>query len=514
MSSPTLETSVQAQPLTLESLATNTSLALANSNVAGIALLTPLVLLVHGYHPFADDAGIYVAGIEKMMHPGLFRQDAAFVLAHTRISIFSHIFAGALQLSRIPLEIGLFVAYLASIFTFLFGCLRLSRRIFSSVHLQWGAVLLASVVFTIPVAATALSLMDPYVTARSFSTPFSLFALTSCIDRKWKSAALWFVLIAAIHPLMAAYLATFLLTYILVDSRRWRLLAAACIAGFLAASVIYFATIHAPLPDGYLEAVLTRQYFFLSNWHWYELLGLVMPLLLMLLAAWRNNRGSTLFNLCVTCVAIGTTASLCVACFVHTDGSFFLARIQLLRSFQLIYVVGVLLFGGFLAKYLSGPRAWMGASLLLLVSALMLFVQNQSFTASAHVEWPFATPPNPWQQAFLWIRYNTPQNAVFVIDPYYTGAGSEDTQGFRATAQRSALADELKDGGVVAVFPALAPQWKRERDLVLGLDRISDQERIRRLRPMGVTWLLLSANAATQFPCPFRNSVAAVCRLP
>ena len=118
------------------------------------------------------------------------------------------------------------------------------------------------------------------------------------------------------------------------------------------------------------------------------------------------------------------------------------------------------------------------------------------------------------QQAFLWIRNNTPQNAVFALDSNYTKLGIEDTQGFRATAARSALVDELKDGGVVAIFPQLAPRWKSQRDLEIGLNRISDQERIARLQPAGVTWLLLSAGATTQFACPYRNSAVAICMLP
>jgi hypothetical protein len=255
-------------------------------------------------------------------------------------------------------------------------------------------------------------------------------------------------------------------------------------------------------------------YFFLSRWHWYELLGIVMPLLLMLLAALRSRAGSAVSNLCIACIAVGATATLSAACFVHTDGSFFLARIQPMRSFQLIYAVGVLLLGGFLARYLRGPRVAFGIFLLLLVSALMLFVQKQTYTTSAHIEWPYAAPTNPWQQAFVWARQHTPPDAVFAADPDYAKASTEDAQGFRTTAQRAVLSDGLKDEGAVTMFPALAPEWKKESDLELGLDHISDQERIRRLKPAGVTWLLLSATAVTNFDCPYRNSAAAICRLP
>ncbi len=60
---------------------------------ATITLLTPAVLLVHGYHPLADDGAVYVTGIKRLANPGLYRSDAVFVLSPTRFSIFAHVLA-------------------------------------------------------------------------------------------------------------------------------------------------------------------------------------------------------------------------------------------------------------------------------------------------------------------------------------------------------------------------------------------------------------------------------------
>lgn len=447
-----------------------------------------------------------------MLNPRLFIVDADFVTAHTHLSIFSHLFAGVIRLFHIPLELALITAYVLSICAFLLGCLRLSQRIFKDAQLQWGATLLSAALFTLPVAATALTIMDPYVTARSFSTPFSLFALAACMDRAWLRAAGWLLLTAIMHPLMAVYLAAFLLVYLLITEKQWLWLSIVILTGFASSATIYFLTRHAVLPEGYKEAALSRTYFFLSDWHWFEWLGLAIPLLLMLITALRSSNDAVRC-LCITSIATGVSAWLISVCFIHTSGSFFLARIQPLRTFQMIYTVGVLLLGGFLANYFRGNRAIAGAAILMFTAGLMMFVQKQTYQTSAHVEWPFAAPRNPWQQAFFWIRYNTPQNAVFALDSDYTKNGTEDTQGFRATAARSALVDDLKDGGVVAIFPALAPQWKKQRDLEVGLDRMSDKERLERLKPTGVTWLLLSYGAKTQFYCPFRNGAVMVCTL-
>lgn len=511
MGSPVLEANTST--LAQGDRATDLSRSLAISDAMALGILTPCVLFIHGYHPFADDAGIYVAGIRKMLDPSLFTIDSSMVVAHTRWSIFSHIFADSLRVTHIPLEIGLLGAYFLSIFAFLIGCLRLSRGIFKDPNLQWGATLFAGALFTLPVAATSLSVMDPYVTARSFSTPFSLFALAACLGRDWKRAVLWFLAATTLHPLMAAYLGAFLVTFILVMERRWIWLTTACLSVFAGCAAVHFVTLHSPLPYGYREAVLTRDYFFLSNWHWYGLIGLLVPLLFMLFAAFRCSNVAVR-NLCFACVVSGSAAIVVSAFFVHTSGSFLLARLQPLRSFQLIYLSGILLLGGFFAQYLRGKRAFVGAALLILICCAMLFSQQQIYATSAHIEWPTASPLNSWQQAFLWIRHNTPADAVFAIAPDRDDLDGSDMQSFRATAMRSALEDEVKDPGVVAIFPQLAPHWRRMHDLENGLDQMTDQQRISRLRPAGVSWLLLESHSSTQMDCPFRNRAVLVCKLP
>ncbi len=150
-----------------------------------IALLTPAVLLVHGYHPLADDGAVYVTGIKKLANPGLYQPDAVFALSPTHLSIFAHVLAALLRWGHFPLPALLLVCHAASIFLFLLGSWKVAERIFPEQNARWGAVLLAACCFTLPVAGTSLSIMDPYVTARSFSTPLMLFALAAVLDEQW-----------------------------------------------------------------------------------------------------------------------------------------------------------------------------------------------------------------------------------------------------------------------------------------------------------------------------------------
>ena len=52
--------------------------------------LTFLALLIQGYHPYVDDAAIYLAGIEKVIHPSFFPLHAEYVLPHLKHSLFSY----------------------------------------------------------------------------------------------------------------------------------------------------------------------------------------------------------------------------------------------------------------------------------------------------------------------------------------------------------------------------------------------------------------------------------------
>jgi hypothetical protein len=535
-----------------------------------IALLTPAVLLVHGYHPLADDGAVYVAGIKKLANPGLYQSDAVFALSPTHLSVFAHLLAPLIR--WVPLPGLLLVCQLASIFLFLLGSWRVAKQLFSTQRARWGAVLLAGCCFTLPVAGTSLSIMDPYVTARSFSTPFGLFALAAVLEESWGWSVFWLALAALLHPLMAFYSAIGMLTVALSQRRLWRSLCLIYGLGWLLCAAIFIAqppglkslrensalspdgiqrrvltqtlkpSISAPelyrgfenplprthgrgwhlsvsrdtkdmysaaLGAAYSHAALSRSYFFLSSWKWYEYPGLLIPLLLLGVAGankcppWRTRA------LAIAATLIGGWALLVSLCFVHRSGSLLLARLQVLRGFQFVYIAGVLLAGGLLAKLRPGTIT----ALCLLIASALFAGQNLTYSESHHVEWPGHTPRNRWQQAFLWIRSQTPGNAIFALDNDYIESPGEDAQGFRASAERSAVADWYKDGGIASNFPQAAIPWWQGSNATEHLNSATDEQRLARLKPFGVTWIVLPAEAGTGFPCPFINARVRVCRV-
>jgi len=150
----------------------------------------------------------------------------------------------------------------------------------------------------------------------------------------------------------------------------------------------------------------------------------------------------------------------------------------------------------------------------------MFAAQRNAFPHSRHLELPWTSPQNPWVQAFLWIRDNTPKDAFFALDADYINAPGEDAQCFRAIAERSSLPDYSKDGGEASIAPSLTASWKagqqaqQQARSAAGTDAATaDAHRIAALTPLGVSWLVLDARAATNFDCPYANGTVKVCRL-
>ena len=140
---------------------------------------------------------------------------------------------------------------------------------------------------------------------------------------------------------------------------------------------------------------------------------------------------------------------------------------------------------------------------------------RNTYPHSAHIELPSNTSSNPWVNTLLWIRSNTPSDAVFAVDSRYFKDEPMDVHGFRSISERSALADYYKDGGVVSLFPDLADEWKQMSDATYGLNHFSPAqfENLRQNYPE-VSWTVIHGAAPATLNCPCDKDSFAVCRMP
>jgi hypothetical protein len=471
-----------------------------------VLLLTWGALLVHGYHPFAEDAEIYLPGVERTLQPELFPTDARFFECYTRASLFSRLVAASVRLSHLSLETTLFIWHLLSVFLLLLGCRRLSEEFFPSEAARWAGVSTIAALLTLPVAGTALYIMDQYVNPRNLAAFAGVFAVTSAFRSQYGRTSLWICFAIALHPLMGVFV-LFLCGLLLRIQFKPSFLVAAFLlpASLLAAS-------NSPAYD---EAARLHSFHYLFAWRWHEWLGIIAPLgvLWWFSALSLDQQKPQVHRLCRALILYGAIC-FAAAILLSLPGNYGpLARFQPLRSLHLLYLLMFLLIGGFCGEFFLKHHVWRWAVLFLPLCVGMWLAQRTLFPASSHIEWPHAIKHNLWAQAFLWIRDHTDIQAKFAVDPNYLYIQGEDTNGFRAISQRSKLSDAGKDSGEVSMFPNLAEKWWTEVQAQENWRSFNATDFARLRDTHGVNWVVVQTRANSNLQCPYRNDAVMVCRL-
>ena len=465
---------------------------------------------MHGYHPFVEDAEIYVPGIKQLLNPSLYPYNDAFFSSHAKLTLFPNLIAASVRLTHTTLEWGLLLWHVGCIFSLLLACWKLGQVCFGSSRAAWGSALLVASLLTIPVAGTALYIMDQYLNTRSFATVAAIWIVLAAIQRKYGLAALWILLAAMLHPLMAGFTAFFAL--LLIWQQRSRIEASGALTMVLPA--FFFP----PVTSSYRQVLDSRPYFFLLRWQWYEWLGIVGPVIILWFlgrAAGRKNLHAveTLWRATVGFVVLFVIAALALS--VPQLARF--AELQPMRSLHLVYILLFAISGGWLADWIFGSQRNLRLPLfagLLTLNVGMFYVQQQLFPATPHVEWPGRSSQNPWVQAFLWVREHTPTDAYFALDPDHMRMPGEDQHGFRAIAERSMLADRIKDSGAVSMFSALSETWADQVHSLQGWSHFQlDDFELLRTR-YGVDWVVVQQPDITGLECPYANASVLVCRIP
>jgi hypothetical protein len=472
-----------------------------------LLLLTLGALAVHGYHPYAEDAEIYLPGIKKLLHPALYPTGTEFFESHASLTLFPNLIAASVRFTHIPFDYAIFIWHLASIFLLLLACWQFGGVCFGTVRARWGAVALIASLLTLPVAGTALYLMDQYLNPRNLAAFAAVFAVTRVLEKKYARAAAWIIFAAAVHPLMASFAIAFCVVLIFIEKIKK--------PAFAMAAVFPFTNFFAPPTAAYREAMRFHISHFLPQWQWYEWLGLIAPFAVLIWLG-RIARLRNLKNLERVCHAavVYEFVYFVIALVIAIPQRFeALARLQPLRSLLLVYIFMLMAIGGLVTEYILKDRVVRWLLLFLPICVGMFVAQRQLFPSTAHIEWPWAAPKNQWEQAFLWIRQNTPVDAAFAINPFYMEATGEDRIGFRALTERSRLADANKDSGAVAMFPPLAEEWWEQFKAQKDWQHFSDVDFLRLQEKYRVSWVILQVPAATGSSCPYKNSAVAVCKI-
>lgn len=473
-----------------------------------LVLVAVAAFFVHGYHPAAEDAAIYLPGIKKLLHPALYPYNNQFFAAHAGRTLFPRLIAASVKITHLPFDYAILFWHLLSIFLLLLACWRIASHCFPGRAARWGAVMLVGVTLTVPVAGTALLIFDPYLNPRSLSAPAILFALVNVLERRYFRATLWLIATALIHPLMAVFGVAYLLV---LQLPRFKTVVLVVVPLGLALPGFQ------PVDGAYRDSldIPAHSFFFLSRWQWYEWVGIFAPI--ALLAVYRGiarRRGWRCLKTLTSALIIYGVVFFAVALVLTIPKS--LASwvfLQPMRAFHILYVLLFVFTGGMVGEFVLRRQVWRWLVLFVSLCGLMYFVQRQTFPATPHVEWPGVVPANDWVQAFAWIRGNTPEDAYFALDPDHMNLPGEDEHGFRALAERSMLADRVKDSGAVTMFPRMADEWRRQVGAQAGWKNFQAADFERLHHEFGVTWVVIQASGSTELACVYQNPTLKVCRL-
>jgi hypothetical protein len=480
-----------------------------------LGLLTAAAVAIQGYHLGVEDGEIYIPAARKLLDPNLYPYATEFFQSHERLSLFAPILAWTARLTHLSMDWTVFLWYLVTLFATMLACWMLAAVSFQSARARWCAVLVMAPILAMPATNTGLLLMDPYLTARSFSTPLTLVALVALVRRRYLLAVSITVLTAAIHPQMAAYLVFLGAVLWIAERVRPTNGSAPAMGAMLLATPAGFQLM--PAEGAYREALYSRDFYFLSTWTWYDWLGLLAPLAFLAWFSRGRLRGTTpeFARLSFALIPFGLVSIAAGAVIASTHRLDMFARLQPLRCFHLITFVFMLFLAGVLGEYLAGRLRWVIPVLSVALAAGMFLVAQATYPNSPHIELPGrATSPNAWVNTLLWIRGNTPRDAIFAVDSGYFKQPGVDVHGFRALSERATLADYSKDGGVVAIFPQLADEWKQMSSATKGLDHFNAADFTRLAHAYPVTWAVIHGPAPAGMECPYQQSGYAVCRIP
>ncbi len=482
--------------------------------IPGILLFTLLGFLVMGYHPGLEDDAIYLTAVKADLNPALFPHNANFFRLQLEATLFDGWMAHFVRWTKIPVAWAELLWQLASLFLILWAVKQIANRLFPDECARWAGVALVAAMFTLPVSGTALYMVDQHLHPRTIACAMILLAISRILDgKRWQAAPL-LVVAFLFHPLMAALGISFciFLTVALLESARDWLRA----WGTSAAAAIPLGWVFEPADPAWHQALDTRTYYYLYKWTWYEWLGALAPLLLFWLL-WRVARKHDdilLAHFALAVFAYGVFQQMLAMIMLWPASLVRLTPLQPMRYLHLLYFLFVMTAGCLLGKFALKKNVWRWAAFLLVANGCMFAWQCREFAGSRHLELPGRRPINPWLQAFAWIRTNTPEDAYFALDPHYMEAPGEDYHGFRALAERSQLADAVKDAAVVTQVPELGPAWVRQVKAQAGWSRfaLADFERLK--AEFGVDWVLVNYPQAAGLDCRWHNGSLAVCRVP
>ncbi|WP_124849003.1 DUF6798 domain-containing protein [Acidipila sp. EB88] len=483
--------------------------------LCSVVSVTLFAFVLQGYHPGAEDDAIYLSAIKRRLQPSLYPVNAPFITLQLQASVFDKFVAAFIHTTHLPVAyacLALQLGFLALLFA---ACWQIVAFCFESWRARFAGILSIACILTISVAGTAIYLADEHLHPRLIATDGILFAVAALQRRRYRTATLLLLCAILFHPIMGAFGLSFCVLFLLV---RQCTPSAQPMPSPMASSrfvALPGSWLFTPASPAWRTALAQHSYYMLGRWQWYEWLGAVAPpFLLFVLARLGRARSNPAFYQLAATATLFSIVQLAIALAMVGPPRFLrLWPLQPMRYLHLTFLFMALLAGSALGQYFLRAHVARWLLVFLPLAAANGAAQRMRYPATTNLELPWAAPANPWLQAFAWVKRNTPENAVFALDPHYLSQPGEDNHSFRALAERSSLADDQKDAAVVTQVPQLAATWLDQHNHQLGWTTWTTQQFLRLAQTTPARWALVDPRQAPGLHCPFHNQSVAVCHL-
>src|ERR1017187_2199204 len=158
-----------------------------------------------GYHPLAEDDGLYLAAVKYRLNPSLYSHDSVFFLIQMQATFFDRWMAAFIRFTGIPVSAAELLWQGIAIVWTLFCCWGIARQLFKEQRAHWAGVAMVGAMFTLPVGGTALYLVDQHLHPRTLATALILTAVWLVLDGKRLPAVPVALLSLFMHPIMALF---------------------------------------------------------------------------------------------------------------------------------------------------------------------------------------------------------------------------------------------------------------------------------------------------------------------
>lgn len=485
-----------------------------------LLLLTLLGMFLQGYHPGAEDDGIYLSAIKRDLNPRLYPFNTDFITLQGKATIYDKVVASLCRTTHLPVSWMCLLLQLLGIALLLAGCWWIVAYCFPSFRARLAGVLTIACLLSLPVAGTAVYLVDEHLHPRLLATDLILFAIGAMQRGHRARAAVWLLLGCLFHPIMGAFGVSFCLMY---GGYAWweraherKAVPLSALKGSsVRAAAIPGAYLFHPSSGAWRTVIMNHHSLLLTEWAWFEWLGaLAPPLLLFGLAQLGRSIGNERFRRIAIVVTVFSTVQLGLALtMLFSPHAIHLAPLQPMRYLHLTFLFLFLLGGAALGECVlrANPLRW--ALVFLPLATVNSWAARDRYPGTPNIELPATAPGNDWLRTFAWVREHTPENAVFALDPRYLSLPGENNRSFRAIAERSSLADEAKDSAVVTQVPDLISAWETQVDEQRnwrGWTR-ADFQHLAEVTP--VRWVLVAPVQSAGLACPYTTGTVDVCRI-